>query len=107
MSTGGNPDMATGGGGSCATATPAGSCGHTDGTECEDWSGSSASNAAFMSDCQSKSGRIYSASGCKHTGAVGGCAASIGGCLVTWYYSGDATTLQNGCASAGGTWVAP
>jgi len=106
MSSGGNPDMTTGGG-SCGTMTPAESCAHTDGTECEDWTGSAASNAAYMSDCQGRAGRMYSSSPCSHVGAIGGCAASIGGCLVTWWYSGNAATQQSGCESAGGTWINP
>jgi hypothetical protein len=99
-------DLATGGG-SCGTQTPFGSCAHSDGSECEDWLGSASSNAAYMSDCQSRANRVWSSSPCTHTGAVGGCAASIGGCLVTWSYSGSAATQKMGCESAGGTWLNP
>ncbi len=51
----------------------------------------------------------YSASGCSHTGAVGGCQVTEKTVTaVTWFYgAGSAASVQSACNGTGGKFVAP
>jgi hypothetical protein len=50
----------------------------------------------------------WSAGGCPHARAVGGCREEQSGtCVAVWLYVGDVASARSMCSSLGGTWVNP
>lgn len=96
-------------GGACGAIV--GSCAGSDGQSCEEYT--SGDPSTLQQACEGGGSATWSATGCAHATALGGCAAAGGGplgCVTTWFYPATGFTVDQimmACVSLQRTYVAP